>query len=195
MQSGCNNGALWVEPRDPLAGWAAGNLIEASCSQESERPGTQASREAPGLCGSYPGSGMRSPQDSLLGPGEVDHHNTRSPSSDPRPGGHLGREHVPRRGVSTESPPHPSSHHLQYSIISKSFGKTLFTATPKPAIFPEQRLHPRRLTIRIQYSKKRGRGDASSQGWAPGAEKACASLAPAGGHHLEHSPSPLPGAW
>lgn len=59
--------AKWLQQWGTLGGnpatpgrWAAGNLIEASCSQESERPGTQASREAPGLCGRRPGSGMRS---------------------------------------------------------------------------------------------------------------------------------------
>lgn len=111
VQSGCNNGALWVGTQDP---WQAGcKELEASCSQESERPGTQAHREAPGLCGRRPGSGTRSLRTRSWARRRLTITPLEAQAQTPAKVGTSAGNTCPRRGVAQKSPASfiiPSAH-------------------------------------------------------------------------------------
>lgn len=121
-------GHLGWEPGTP-GRRAAGNWTEASCSQDTERPGTQASREAPGLCGRRPGRGMRSLRTRSWARRRLTIITLEAQAQTLAKVG-TSRKTCPCRGVTRKSPASfttPSAH----SNVSKSFGKTLFTATLK----------------------------------------------------------------
>ena len=109
---------------------AAGNSIEASCSQESERPGTQASREAPGLCGRRPGSGMRSLRTRYWARRRLTITTLEAQAQTPA-------RRAPRWGTCAHAEelhgraPHPSSHHLHIQTSISLSGRHCYTATLK----------------------------------------------------------------
>ena len=93
----------------------------------------------------------------------------------------AGRAPLPGRRAAAEElhgrAPRPSACHLHIQRSVSLSGRRCLQPRCSPGpIFPESVTPPTAVTTRIQHSEKKGWGDTSSWGWAPGdARKACAS--------------------